>query len=33
VSALHYRYPEIHTYDKHQIAAATALGLRAITIT
>jgi hypothetical protein len=33
VSALHYRYTEIHTHDKHQIAAAAALGLRAIVIT
>jgi predicted nucleic acid-binding protein len=33
VAALHYRYVEIHTHDKHQIAAATALGLKPITIT
>ncbi len=32
VSALHYQYTEIHTHDKHQIAAASALGLRPIAL-
>ena len=33
VSALHHRFAEIHTHDKHQIAAAVALGVRPVTIT
>lgn len=32
ISALHYGHPEIHTHDKHQSAAASALGLKAVTI-
>ena len=28
-TALHYRFEEIHTFDVHQAAAATALGIRA----
>jgi predicted nucleic acid-binding protein len=28
VTALHYNFPEIYTYDKHQTLAAPALGLR-----
>lgn len=32
VSALHFNYSEIHTHDKHQSAAAAALGLRAIAL-
>ena len=33
VSALHYRFQDVYTHDKHQIAAATVLGLNPITIT
>lgn len=29
-TALHHRFEEIHTFDKHQAAAAAALGLRTI---
>lgn len=28
VTALHHTFPEIYTYDRHQTAAATALGLK-----
>jgi hypothetical protein len=32
VTALHHNFAEIHTHDKHQIAAAAALGLKPVTI-
>jgi len=32
VTALHHNFAEIHTHDKHQIDAAAALGLKAVTI-
>ncbi|MDD4932841.1 MAG: type II toxin-antitoxin system VapC family toxin [Methylacidiphilaceae bacterium] len=32
VTALHHGFPEIHTHDKHQIQAASVLGLTAIPI-
>jgi predicted nucleic acid-binding protein len=33
VTAVHHQFADIHTHDKHQIAAATALGLNPITLT
>ena len=33
VTAIHHKFSEVHTHDAHQIAAAAALGLTAITIT
>lgn len=33
VTALHHKFSEVHTHDVHQIAAAAALGLRAVAIT
>jgi len=30
VTALHYNFAEIHTYDHHQAKAASALGLKAV---
>jgi hypothetical protein len=32
VTALHHRFAEIHTHDKHQLVAALSLGLKAETI-
>jgi predicted nucleic acid-binding protein len=32
VTAIHHGFTEVHTHDVHQIAAASALGLRTITI-
>ena len=33
VTALHHNFSDVHTHDKHQIAAAAALGLNPIAIT
>lgn len=33
VTALHHNFGEIHTHDKHQAVAASALGIRAVAIT
>ncbi len=32
VTALHYNFAEIHTYDHHQTKAASALGLKAVAV-
>ena len=32
VTALHYNFNEVYTYDNHQSAAAPTLGLKAITV-